>query len=83
MLAIIFPLSSRLDAVCSEIYGAERLPQKIIITYQPLPSTIVLEKTLRNIIYDLVLRTPTLRAGSQFQIVDCRLRLHAIFTMSL
>jgi len=53
MLAIIFPLSFSLDSVYSEIYGAERLPQKVIITYQPFLTTIVLEKNLGQ--YYLVL----------------------------
>ena len=47
---------SGLDAVYSEIYGAERLPRQVIITYQPFLTTIVLEKTSGNIIYDFRLR---------------------------
>ena len=41
---------SGLDAVYSEIYGAERLPGQVIITYQPFLTTIVLEKNFRAIL---------------------------------
>ena len=39
---------SGLDAVYSEIYGAERLPRKVIITYHPFLTTIVLAKKLSS-----------------------------------
>jgi hypothetical protein len=47
MLAIVFPLSGSLDAVYFEIYGAERLPRKVIITYQPFSQPLFSQKRFR------------------------------------